>query len=359
MWTHSAKKPLIALLLLAALVAVSIPVQKRIDDMRGKFRSVEESLYLSSSSLRKVSLGYKELMADIYWLRALQYFGSKKLTEQDPELLYHYFDIITDLDPKFVNAYRYGGTFLAEPPPFGLGDTKKGIELFDKGRKNNPDNHRLPLEEAFVYYFYPKDYEKAAGLFREAAEKPGVSPLRKASLKGMAASAHVRGGNNELSRKIWEILYETSPSEGRRDFALRNIEQIDTMTLEEELTESLREYKKRHGRLPSSLEELASSGYVKGQMPEAPVGGGFVIAAGIEAVKSIELAKRKMREDITFLNAKAARYKNLYGDYPRNPDELKRFIELETTADFPVHPLGGEYIYDPESGKVESSVAPE
>ena len=79
---------------------------------------------------------------------------------------------------------------------------------------------------------------QAAELFAEASEKPGVSPLRKSSLKGMAASAHVKGGNNELSRKIWEIVYETSPSEERREFALGRIEEIDTMSLEQKLTES-------------------------------------------------------------------------------------------------------------------------
>ena len=68
------------------------------------------------------------------------------------------------------------------------------------------------------------------------------------------------------------------------------------------------------------------------------------------------LSKRKIQEDISFLNAKSARYKKLYGDYPRSLDELRKFIELETTADFPAHPLGEEYIYDPETGKVESSV---
>jgi hypothetical protein len=324
--------------------------------MRGRFRSVEESLYLSSSSLKKLSLGYNDLMADIYWLRALQYFGSTKLEEQNPELLYHYFDIITDLDPRFVNAYRYGGTFLAEPPPFGLGDVQKGTDLFDKGRKNNPGDYKLPLEEAFIYYFYPKDYERAAELFREASEKPGISPLRKASIKGMAASAHARGGNNELSRKIWEIVYETSPSEGRREFALRNINEIDTIALEDRLTESLREYVKRYGMLPSSPEDMVKSGVVKNGLPEAPSGGEFIIAPNIEAIKNTELSKRRIRQDTAFLNAKSARYKTLYGDYPTSLEELRKFIELETTADFPAHPLGEEYIYDQVTGKVESSV---
>ena len=352
----SSRKPVVALVILAVLVAVSIPFQIRIDEIRGKFRSVEGSLYISSSSLKKLSLGYYEILADIYWIRALQYFGGEKPADLNPDLLYHYFDIITDLDPKFINAYRYGGTFLAEPPPFGLGETKKGIELLDKGRKNNPGNYNLPLEEAFIYYFYPQDYEKSAELFKEASEKPGISPLRAASMNGMAASAHAKGGNRELSRKIWEIIYETSPSEGRRNFALRNIEEIDTMSLEDKLTESLREYVKAYGKPPSGLEDMVRAGVLKNGIPEAPMGGKFILVPKIGAIKSSGLSMRKINEDINFLNAKSARYKKLYGDYPKNMDELRKFIELQTTTDFPAHPLGGEYIYNPETGKVASSI---
>jgi len=345
------KKSVVLLAILLLLIIISVPFQIKIDDMRGKFRSVEESLYLSSSTLKNISLGYDELLADIYWMRALQYFGSTSPEEQDPELLFHYFDIITDLDPKFVNAYRYGGTFLAEPPPYGLGDTLKGIELFEKGRKHNPNNYRLPLEEGFIYYFYPKDYEKAADLFREASEKPGVSPFRKASMKGMAAAAHAKGGNIELSKKIWEIIYETSPSEGRRNFALRNIEEIDTMAMENRLTEALREYKNTYKKIPDSPEDLVKTGIIE-RIPEPPVGGEFVIAPEIESIKNTELAERQTEQDLSFLNAKSARYKTRYGEYPRNMEDLRVYIQQETTGDFPAHPLGGEYILDSKTGKV-------
>lgn len=350
------KRTVVYICILIILIAVSIPFQIKIDGIRGKFRSVEESLYLSSSTLKKLSLGYYELLADVYWLRALQYFGSRELDQQNPELLYHYFDIITDLDPKFVNAYRYGGTFLAEPPPFGLGEVRKGIELFDKGRANNPGNYRLPLEEAFIYYFYPKDYEKAAQLFREASEKPGVSPLRKASMKGMAASAHARGGNRELSKKIWEIIYDTSPSEGRRNFALRNIKEIDTMAIEDDLTEALKEYISVYGRLPSKTEELFTSGVLEREIPASPVGGKFIIAPGIKAVKNSVLSNRQIKQDLAFLNAKSQRFKSSYGEFPRNIEELKEYIEFQTSGEFPAHPLGERYVLDPRTGKVESSV---
>src|SRR3990172_8086053 len=112
MFTSLFKGPVKWLILVLALIAISVPFQKGIDNLRGRFRSIEETLYFTSSALKRLSLGYKELLADIYWMRALQYF-----------------DILTDLDPKFVNAYRFGGTFLSEPPPFGLGDIKKGTML--------------------------------------------------------------------------------------------------------------------------------------------------------------------------------------------------------------------------------------
>jgi tetratricopeptide (TPR) repeat protein len=349
------KKPFLGLVAVCILIAASIPFQIGIDNIRGKFKLIEDSLYVSSSSLKKISFGYKELLADIYWIRALQYFGSTGLQEQNPAHLYHYFDIITDLDPGFVNAYRYGGTFLAEPEPFGLGDLEKGTNLLDKGMKNNPENFRLPLEAAFLYYLYPKDYEKAAVLFKTASEKPGLSNSRKSYLSGMAATAHSQGGDRKLSRKIWEMIYETNPSENRRKFALMNIKEIDTMNIEDKLTLALREYIKSGNETPDSLDALVISGTLRG-IPASPIGGEFVIAPGIVAVKNTELAQRRFAQHLGLLNTKSVRFKISNGAYPRDLAELRKYIELNTTADYPEHPLGEEYGYDPETGKVTSGI---
>lgn len=349
-----AKTPAIGLILVFALIFVSVPFQKRIDDARGSFRAIEETAYFSSSALKKISLGYREILADIYWLRALQYFGSgdRSFAEKNPALLYKYFDIITDLDPKFVNAYRFGGTFLAEPPPFGLGDIERGTQLLDKGRKNNPENFRLPLEEAFIYYLYVKDFEKAAELFKESSEKPGLSPFRSASIKGMAASALAYGGNRELSKRIWNIVYETSPNEGRRDFALLNLKELYTMDIEDLLTGALQEYTRRYDRMPSNLEALKDTGLIK-RIPDEPLGGEFIIVAKLAAVKSSTLANRKLRQNLGFLTSRARRFQSAFGRYPNDLTELKGFIEQDASKEFPTHPLGEEYVYNPETGVVE------
>lgn len=345
------KKPYFGLLIIAVLIGASIPFQIGIDGIRGKFKPIEDSLYVTSSSLKKMSLGYSEILADIYWIRALQYFGSTSLEDQNPEHLYHYFDIITDLDPSFINAYRFGGTFLAEPNPFGLGELEKGTKLLEKGIKNNPDNFRLPLEAAFLYYLYPKDYEKAAELFKKASEIPNLSNSRKGYLRGMAATSLSQGGDRKLSRQIWEMIYETNPSEGRRNFALLNIREIDTLNLQDKLTQALREYIDRGNQIPQSLDTLVDAGIID-YVPASPLDGEFIIAPKIQAVRDTELTRTLLIRYIGVLNAQAVRFKWDYDRYPKDLGELIDYINSNTDAEYNPHPLGEDYLYNPITGKV-------
>lgn len=354
MLDYLAARAKLGIVIVAILVFISVPLQKEIDDIRGSSRSINQTLFMSSSALKKISLGYEQILSDIYWLRAIQYFGNPDIqfSDKDPEVLYQYFDVITDLDPKFVNAYRFGGTFLAEPIPIGLGNFEKGIELYNKGRRNNPDNFRLPLEEAFLYYVYKKDYRKAAELFREAADKPGLSDLRSSSIRGMAASSLKRGGDRELSLKIWEYIYNNSGNEGRRNYALQNIKELKAKEMEEKLTDLLHIYIRDKGRYPSDLTELKDSGYLK-KIPRDYEGKEFVISKKLNAVKSITLARKELEENVRFYTAKAQRFKKEYGYYPENFSNLKDFIiENSLLIDYRPHPLGYDYNYNPETGNV-------
>lgn len=345
------RSSILLIIFIFLLIVVSVPFQRKIDDIRGGFSPIEEALYFSSSTLKKLSLGYKELLADIYWMRALQYFGGKRFEEKDPEQLYKYFDILTDLDPKFANAYRFGGSFLAEPVPFGMGDVERGMKLYDKGRMNNPDNFHIPLEQGFIYYLNLKDYEKASELFEEASEKPGLSDLRRASFKGMAASAYRKGGNRELSRRIWEYIYQNATDEGRKNFALLNLKELRAADIEDHLTKAVGEYMNRYDKMPVSLKQLKSAGIIE-QIPEEPFGGEFVIVKKLNAVKSSTVINRQLRVNPVYLTLKAGRFKMRYGRFPEDLAELKKFIQEQTTGEFPPHPLGEEYNYNPETGVV-------
>jgi len=346
-------KPVFVIFLMILLIIISIPFQRSIDQSRSKFRAIENTLYLTSSMLKKVSLGYYELISDIYWLRALQYFGDSEsnISTKDSDLLFNYFDIITDLDPNFINAYRFGGSFLSEPVPIGLGDIDKGNMLFDKGRKNNPENFRLPLEQAFLYYLYVKDYKKSAQLFEEASNKPGLSDFRRSSLKGMAASARVKGGERELSKKIWEDIYLNTTNESRKNFALMNLKELKTKDFEDKLTELITTFAKNKNRLPNNLEELVAFGYLK-KLPKDHNNKHFFIAPNLKAIRSSSLVKKYFKENLGYINSRSQRYHKQKGHYAEDLDELRIYLE-PTIRGFPEHPLDEEYIYDPVTGIVE------
>ncbi len=349
--SYLSKKPLAMLVVIVVMICVSIPLQINIDKHRDSSQIISQTLYLNSSVLDKVSLGYRELLADIYWLRALQYFGSNTDGIRDSEVLYKYFDIMTDLDPKFFNAYRFGGTFLAEPLPTGLGDFEKGVKLFEKGRANNPNSFRIPLEEAFIYFIHDKNYAKAAELFNEASEKPGLPDTLRASIKGMAGSALIKGKRRELAKQIWEQIYNTTLDEGRKAFALKNLNELKTRDIEDKLTLLAGNYEKKHGGLPGNLTELLNGGYLD-RLPKDHSGGEFVLIPLIKSFKSKTLLKADLEHNLRVLNSRALSYKNLYGEYPEKIDDLRYFITHARNEDYPENPFGENYNLDPKTGKV-------
>src|SRR5262249_37437418 len=126
--------------------------------------NLEDELYIpSAKALKGMSLGYNGLLADIYWTRAVQYFGWKhKHRASDYRLLYPLLDITTQLDPHLIVAYRFGAPFLAQDPPDGAGEPERAVQLIENGIKANPDDWRLYYDLGFVYAMNLNNYQAAA-----------------------------------------------------------------------------------------------------------------------------------------------------------------------------------------------------
>src|SRR5688572_1434082 len=86
------------------------PLQRWMDETMPREAISEESLYFASGkTIRKMSLGLDAIVADIYWIRTVQYFGRKVLESGQPlsmtstqnvrmELLAPLLNIIVELD---------------------------------------------------------------------------------------------------------------------------------------------------------------------------------------------------------------------------------------------------------------------
>jgi len=122
--------------LLVVLFAGTVLCRSQVEKLRGKEVTLEEVLYMpSGKSVKRLSLGYSSLLADIYWTRAVQYFGDKSnQRSMQYDLLYPLLDITTDLDPHLIVTYEFGSLFLSQPPPEGAGQPEKAVALVEVDR---------------------------------------------------------------------------------------------------------------------------------------------------------------------------------------------------------------------------------
>ena len=268
--------------LLVSCLTASFLVQNKIEKVFPA-SSMEDVLFISSPAfVKRASLGYSGLLADIYWMRAVQYFGKKH--EQDStqyKSLAPLLDITTDLDPNLVIAYEWGSTFLDQPPPGGAGDDDAAVALVRKGIQHNPQNWHLYLTLGFIQYLGQHDYLAAAKTFEEGSRATNSNPL----LKAMAAKMLTDAGSIETARYMWQSIYdEYTDKDLKRNAQLH----LASLVVDEEVPqlESLvSEFRRRFGRNPSSWRELINAGTLGG-VPVDPTGQPYVLRPDGQVVVS-------------------------------------------------------------------------
>ena len=268
---------MVALPLLLAAVAF---VQGRIDaETRAEATQQEELLFRSGPLLKKLSLGYDPLLADIYWTRAVQYYGARTgMRNATFELLAPLLDITTALDPRLVVAYRFGAIFLSEPGPIGAGRTDLAVDLVKRGIAANPDQWLLYHDLGFLYYWRLKDYPEAAATYLAGSKVKGAPPF----MKLMAARIAENGGSIETSRLIFSELYESTKDPNVRKEVLKQLRSLKAQEDEMHLDDLIEQYRKRLGRNPVSMKELVTAGLLRG-FPVDPLGFPYVIGADGES----------------------------------------------------------------------------
>lgn len=260
--------------LLVASLAAAVPVQREIAAERGFFAPVEEALYLPSGTvLARMSLGYSGLLADIYWTRAVQYYGRKRLNHDVRyDLLGPLLRVTTELDPHLLIAYRFGAIFLGTQAPEGAGQPREALQLLRRGIAANPNYWRLWQDLGFVYYFDLKDYKGAVKAFETGSRRPGAAIW----MRTAAAMVAAKGGETQTSRLLWtEVSREAATEEVRRSAQ----EHLQALTASEEmraLDRLLEAYRARTGHPAQSLRQLVAAGLLRG-IPADPTGAPYVI----------------------------------------------------------------------------------
>ena len=267
------------------VIAVLMTTIVRLQTVRERWfpqsEPAQQILYVSSPAvMTRLALSYGALVSDLYWIRAIQYYGGTRLSEhagKSYELLYPLLDLTTSLDPNFNIAYEFGSFFLSEKKPGGPGRSDLAIRLLEKGIAVRPDRWQYPYDVGFVYY-RDGDYAQAAGWFTRAAETQGAQKEGERAdiwLRPLAASTLAAGGDTKSSRVLYEQLLKSDAAWLRADAArrLKQLDAIDSIASLERLTA---DYERRFGDPPPAWDDLVRAGYLRNK-PLDPEGYEYVL----------------------------------------------------------------------------------
>lgn len=226
--------------------------------------------FQSGPLLKRVSLGFSNLIADVYWIRSVVYYGGMRrsaIAGRDFTLLDPLLTFVTTLDPQFRVAYRFGAIFLTEAYPDGPGRPDRAIVLLTRGLKANPTAWEYAHDIGFVYYWWLRDYKEAGRWFENAGRMPGAPRW----LAPLAATTLAQGGDRESARMMWR-QFRDSVDEGwfKRNAEMRLV-QLDAMDVVDELNRAVERFTTREGRPPRDWRELVVGERLRG-IPLDPTG---------------------------------------------------------------------------------------
>jgi hypothetical protein len=302
---------------------------------------VEEMMYFPSGHMLDIaSLGYETLVADLLWLRGIQYYGEHRRTDRSYPLAEHVFSTITDLDPWFIGAYRFGAFVLSQD----VGQPVAGVRLIRKGMLNNPGQWQLPFDLGFLYFIELDDHDRAAHFFRFASWQDDAPQLA----KRFSAFAYRKAGKTAMAKALWEEILRSSTNDVMKETAEHALKSI----LRDELADSLRvrvdRFSRSTGMAPRTLSELVKAGLLR-SVPPDPFGGEYFIdgetgdvLSSSEVLEQADHAKRYVERLLT-------RYYDQEGTYPRALMDLK---DTGLVEDLPRVP-GTRIEYHPGEGTVD------
>ena len=253
---HRRKTSWIAGTLFVVSLAASAAILHRIDQTRPQ-ATLNEVLYISSPKvLKRVSLGYDGLLADIYWTRAVQYFGYRRHNQAGSyDLLAPLLEIAAHLDPHLTVVYQFGASFLAPRPPQGAGQPQRALQLMEYGIANNPGDWKLYYDMGFVCYMDMRDYQKAADAFARGAAIPNAHPF----MEVLAAQMAQHAGEFETASMLWKATYQNTEDRQIRENAVKHLRGLRVDEDVTNLQRAVTRFGERTGRLPVSMAELAAA----------------------------------------------------------------------------------------------------
>jgi len=232
--------------------------------------SPHSSLLYALSRRPVLALGFRNILADVAWLEAVQVSGNRKLHRADYDRLVELLETVFGFDPHFLVPYLFAGIVLGESADHG----SAALGILMRGEKEFPLEWRLPFYAGYIQYFTLGNPAEGGVDILRASRIPG-SP----AYFPLLASRMLSEGNRPetaLSFLRELVIHEKDP---RRLRVLE--ERIRQVVVERDLQileKAVSEFKAMKGVPPGGIADLVAAGFLA-RVPEEPYGGRYLLTA--------------------------------------------------------------------------------
>ncbi|MCA9711078.1 MAG: hypothetical protein KDK70_34875, partial [Myxococcales bacterium] len=183
------------------------------------------------SYLRAMSLGYREALADLVWIRALVFAG-ERLGEVDTDMVERYVEGITALAPRFHRPYLWGGitAIYGGSGTIQRAMVERSAKIYRAGLREFPDSHELLYALGMLLTHQVSSTAGYSDADKQALAAEGVDLIRKAAAHGAdplvrryAATIITEHATDALARQFLESQLASTDDEAHRRLLRRKL----------------------------------------------------------------------------------------------------------------------------------------
>ena len=237
------------LALLLGAVATAGAAHQHLDtsakvDQGGRFVPRPEQARLSS-------LGFGALLADAYWIQAVQIVGSeRKGVGEHARLIGRLIDVVTTLDPWVGHPYRFAAVWLTE----NVESVLQANALLERAIAYHPRDWRNRHYLAFNHFFFLGDDQRAAEILEPAVGLPDAPHY----LAALVAKLREQHDGLDTAEQFLVQLAESTGDEYARAAYLKALDEVVTERRARLLDAAREVYRSRFGRDIARVEDLLS-----------------------------------------------------------------------------------------------------
>lgn len=217
------------------------------------------------------AFGFRNFMADIVWLEAVQIPANRRMPRAEYDRLFSLLNVVANYDPRFDVPYIVGGLILGQSPAHA----REALAILGRGRAACPGDWRFPFYIGYTQYFSLGNPLDGGRAMADASRLPGSPEY----LPRLASRMLSEGRDPETAISLLRTMLDNETDEGRREILVQRLRDVVVERDVQVLERAVAEYRRRTGAPPAALADLVGAG-LAAEVPREPNGGRYVLLPG-------------------------------------------------------------------------------